>query len=200
MATQHYVFLCDTARRERQELLTKVHKRFKTPSSETLLFNASRVSYEPTSPTALPTVSRLGMEVCLRAQSVSTRHGVCICAYAQSISPHRCVYVCVFVCVCAVSQHPLWCACVCCVVWSVSRMVGCFFRCALRPSLQQKTFLHFQAGSVEAWHARRFHRLISSFLCKTEGVKSPVCHGAGFLGSLQKAGLHTESRPLEQFA
>ena len=43
-------------------------------------------------------------------------------------------------------------------------------------------FLHCQAGSVTAWHARRFHLLISSFLCKTEGVKSPVCHGMGFLG------------------
>jgi hypothetical protein len=46
-------------------------------------------------------------------------------------------------------------------------------------------FLHYQDGSVAAWHARRFHRLISSFLCKTDGVKSPVRHGAGFLGSLE---------------
>ena len=56
-------------------------------------------------------------------------------------------------------------------------------------------FLRCQAGSVAAWHARRLHRIISSFLCKTEGVKSPVRHGAGFLGSLEKAGLRTESRP-----
>jgi hypothetical protein len=31
---------------------------------------------------------------------------------------------------------------------------------------------------------------------ETEGVKSPVRHGAGFLGSLEKVGLRTESRPL----
>ena len=65
MATRHYVFLCVTALRERQELLTKVQKRFKTPSFETLLFNASRVSDEATSPTALLTVSLLGTEVCV---------------------------------------------------------------------------------------------------------------------------------------
>ena len=46
-------------------------------------------------------------------------------------------------------------------------------------------FLHYQDGSVAAWHARRFHRLISSFLGKTEGVISPVSRGAGFLGSLE---------------
>ena len=39
--------------------------------------------------------------------------------------------------------------------------------------------------------------LSQSFLCKIEGgVKSPVRHGAGFPGSLEKAGLLTESRPL----
>ena len=47
-------------------------------------------------------------------------------------------------------------------------------------------FLHCQVGSVAAWHARQFHRLIWSCLCKTEGVKSPVHHNAGFLGSLLK--------------
>ena len=114
MATQHYVFLCDTASRQRQELLTKVQKRFKTPSSETLLFNASRVSDEATLPTALLTVSRLGTEVSVCAQSISTRLGVCICAFVcpQLISTRR-----VCACVCAVSQHPPWCVCVlCCIV------------------------------------------------------------------------------------
>ena len=33
-------------------------------------------------------------------------------------------------------------------------------------------------------------------ITKTEEVKSHVRHGAGFLGSLEKAGLRTESRPL----
>ena len=42
--------------------------------------------------------------------------------------------------------------------------------------------------------SRRFHLLMSSFLCKTKGVKSRVRHGAGFLGSLDKLGLCTESR------
>ena len=55
-------------------------------------------------------------------------------------------------------------------------------------------FLHCKAGSVAAWHTRRFHRLISRFLCKTERVKSPVRHCTGFLGSLEKSGLRTESR------
>jgi hypothetical protein len=55
-------------------------------------------------------------------------------------------------------------------------------------------FLHCQTGSVAAGHTRRFHRLISSFLCKTKGLKSPVPPGAGFLGSLVKSGLRTESR------
>ena len=87
----------------------------------------------------------------------------------------------VYVCVCVVNQHP---PCVCVCVCGVR-----VFRYALLPALQHKAFLHCQAGSVEAWHAWRFHRLISSFLCKTEGVKSPVRHVAGFLGSLGKAGL-----------
>ena len=120
-----------TAPRERQELLTKVQKRFKTQSSETLLLNASRVSDEATSPTALSTVSR----VCVCAQSISTRHGVCVCL--QSVSTRRGVCVCVL------------------------KVVGCFFRCALLPSLQHKAFLHCQAGSVKAWHVWRFHSLIS---------------------------------------
>ena len=51
------------------------------------------------------------------------------------------------------------------------------------------------SGSVAAWHARQFHRLIGC-LCITEGVESPVCLGAGFLGSQEKAGLHTETRRL----
>ena len=33
-----------------------------------------------------------------------------------------------------------------------------------------QAFLHCQAGSVAAWHARQFHCLISSCLCKTEGT------------------------------
>ena len=48
--------------------------------------------------------------------------------------------------------------------------------------------------SVAMLNARRFQCLISSFLGKTEG-QIPVRHGAGFLGSLEKAGLRTESRP-----
>ena len=60
-----------------------------------------------------------------------------------------------------------------------------------------QAFLHGQAGSVAAWHGRRFHCLISSILFETEGVKSPVRQGAGFLGSLEKAGQRMESRPLK---
>ena len=56
-----------------------------------------------------------------------------------------------------------------------------------------RSFYTAEQVSVTAWHARRFHLLISSFLCNAEGVKSPVRHGAGFLVSLGKAGLRTES-------
>ena len=88
--------------------------------------------------------------VCVGAQSISTRHGVCVfgvCVRVQSVSTRHGVFV------------------LCCVkCW-----LAAFFRFALLPSLQHDAFLHCQAGSVEAWHARQFHRLISSFLCKTGG-------------------------------
>ena len=187
MATQHYVFLSDTARRERQELLTKVHKRFKTPSSETLLFNASRVSYEPTSPTALPTVSRLGMEVCLRAQSVSTRHGVCICAYAQSISPHRCVCVCVFVCVCAVSQHPLWCACVCCVVWSVLWLAA-FLGAHYGPLSSKRPFYTFKPVRSRLGTPGDFTVLSQVSCVKPKGLNPPFVTVQAFLVHCRRRG------------
>jgi hypothetical protein len=125
MATQHYVFLSDTARRERQELLTKVHKRFKTPSSETLLFNASRVSDEATSPTALLRF------VCVRSQSapamVCVYVRVRVCARNQSAP----AVVCVCVCVQSVSTRRGLCVC----VTRVSTLPSRFGRGLARPAI-----------------------------------------------------------------
>ena len=73
---------------------------------------------------------------------------VCICARSQSAPAVVCVCVCL--CVCSPYATAVVCVCVvfCCVVSIVLRVVGCFFRYVLLPSLQLKAFLHCQAGSV----------------------------------------------------
>ena len=106
--------------------------------------------------------------------------------HSQSAPALVCVYVRVVVCARSQSAPAVVRVCVCVGVCVVLCCVKCFKNGWL---LFYKAFLHCQAGLVEAWHARQFHRLISSFLCKTEGVKSPVSHSAGFLGSLEKASL-----------
>ena len=80
-------------------------------------------------------------------------------------------------------------------LWPLSSWLTSVLTPALQHSLRCNlsiylAFLHCQAGSVVAWHARQFHRLISSCLCKTEGVKSPVFTKSASLVHGRRRGCH----------